>query len=90
MSELIPTVIYVLCALTSLGAAVLLWRGYCRSRQRLLYWSALCFAILAVSNGLLIVDLVLLPTEVSLLSWRSGVSQVAFLVLLYGLIFESD
>ena len=82
-------IIYVLCALTSAGAAVLLWRGYRRSRQRLLYWSALCFAILAVSNALLILDLVLWP-EVSLLTWRSGVSQLAFLVLLFGLIFESD
>jgi hypothetical protein len=90
MSELLPTIIYILCALTCLGAAVLLWRGFRRSRQRLLYWSALCFAILAVSNGLLIVDLVLLRQEVSLLTWRSGVSQIAFLVLLYGLIFESD
>lgn len=83
------TIIYILCALTCLGAAVLLWRGYRRSRQRLLFWSAICFAILAVSNGLLILDLVLLP-DVYILPWRSGFSQVAFLVLLYGLIFESD
>lgn len=83
------TVIYLLCALTSLGAAVLLWRGYRRSRQRLLYWSALCFAIMAVSNGLLILDLVILP-DVYILPWRSALSQIALFVLLYGLIFESD
>jgi hypothetical protein len=82
-------VIYLLCMLTSLGAAVLLWRGYRRSHQRLLYWSALCFAIMAVSNGLLILDLVLLP-DVYLLPWRSAVNQIALLVLIYGLIFESD
>ena len=82
-------IICILCALTSVGAAVLLWRGFRRSHQRLLYWSALCFAILGVSNALLILDLVLLP-EVNLLPWRSGVSQLAFLVLLFGLIFESD
>ncbi len=82
-------IIYLLCAITCLGAALLLWRGYRRSHQRLLYWSALCFAIMAVSNGLLILDLVLLP-DVYLLPWRSGVSQIAMLVLLYGLIFESD
>lgn len=82
-------IIYLLCALTSLGAAVLLWRGYRRSRQRLLYWSALCFAIMAVSNGLLILDLVVLP-DVYLLPWRSGVNQISLLVLIYGLIFESD
>lgn len=83
------TIIYLLCALTSLGAAVLLWRGYRRSRQRLLYWSALCFGITAVSNALLILDLVILP-DVYILPWRSGLSQIAFFVLLYGLIFESD
>lgn len=82
-------IIYILCALTCLGAAVLLWRGFRRSRQRLLYWSALCFAIMAVSNGLLILDLVLLP-HIQFLPWRSGVTQVALLVLLFGLIFESD
>lgn len=82
-------IIYLLCALTCVGAAVLLWRGYRRSRQRLLYWSALCFAIMAVANGLLILDLVLLP-EVYILPWRSGVTQIALLVLIYGLIFESD
>ncbi len=82
-------IIYLLCALTSLGAALLLWRGFRRSRQRLLYWSSLCFAILAVANALLILDLVLLP-DVYLLPWRSGVTQIALLVLIYGLIFESD
>ncbi len=82
-------IIYILCALTSLGAALLLWRGYRRSGQRLLYWSALCFAIMALSNGLLILDLVILP-DVYILPYRSGLSQIAFCVLLYGLIFESD
>jgi heme A synthase len=82
-------IIYILCGLTSLWAAILLWRGYRRSRQRLLYWSALCFVIMAVSNGLLILDLILLP-DVYVLPWRSAVSQLSFLVLLYGLIFESD
>jgi hypothetical protein len=83
------TIVYILCALTSFGAALLLWRGYRRSRQRLLFWSAICFAIMAVSNGILIFDLVILP-EINFLPWRSGVTQCALLVLLYGLIFESD
>lgn len=82
-------IVYILCTLTCLGAGILLWRGYLRSRQRLLFWSALCFAIMAVSNGILIFDLAVLP-EFDLLSWRSAVTQVALLVLLYGLIFESD
>ncbi|MDI1312284.1 DUF5985 family protein [Prosthecobacter sp.] len=82
-------IIYLLCALTCLGSALLLWRGYRRTCQRLLYWSALCFAIMAVSNGLLILDMVLLP-NINFLPYRSVVTQIALLVLLYGLIFESD
>ena len=86
---MIGPVIYILCALTCVVASVLLWRGYRRSRQRLLYWSSLCFAIMAVSNGLLILDLVLLP-DVNLLPWRSATTQAALFVLIFGLIFESD
>lgn len=86
---MIGSIIYLLCAFTSLGAALLLWRGYRRSRQRLLYWSSLCFAILAASNGLLIMDLVIFP-DVYILPWRNFVTQAGLLVLLYGLIFESD
>lgn len=86
---MIACTIYILCALTCVVASVLLWRGYRRSHQRLLYWSSLCFAIMAVSNGLLIVDLAVLP-ELALLPWRSAVTQVALLVLIFGLIFESD
>jgi hypothetical protein len=81
--------VYILCAVTSLGCAVLLWRGYRRSRLRLLFWSALCFGILAISNGILILDMVVFP-DVYILPIRSAVTQVALLVLLFGLIFESD
>lgn len=35
--------VYVLRALTTLVCAILLTRGYIRSRARLLLWSALCF-----------------------------------------------
>ena len=35
--------VYVLCALTSLGCAVLLVRGYLESRARLLLWSSVSF-----------------------------------------------
>ena len=82
-------VVYILCAITSLGCAVLLWRGYRRSQLRLLFWSALCFGILAISNGLLVLDLAVFP-DFNLLLVRAVVTQVALLVLLFGLIFESD
>ena len=53
--------VYLLCALASLGCMVLLGRAYLRSRARLLLWSAICFVGLAVNNLLLFVDLVILP-----------------------------
>ncbi len=86
---MIGPIIYILCAITCIGAAILLWRGFRRSGHRLLFWSSLCFAILAASNGVLILDLVVFP-DVYLLPWRTGISELAFLVLIYGLIFESD
>jgi hypothetical protein len=86
---MIGTLVYILCALTSLLCAVLLWRGYRRSGLRLLFWSSLCFWILALSNALLFLDLVVFP-DVYILPVRGAVTQVGLLVLLYGLIVESD
>ena len=84
MAELV----YVLCAATSIACAVLLLRGYARSRTRLLFWSGLCFAGLALNNVVLFVDLVIIPS-VDLSLVRSGTALVAMLVLLFGLVWEA-
>ncbi|MDZ4695913.1 MAG: DUF5985 family protein [Deltaproteobacteria bacterium] len=84
MAELV----YFLCAATSIGCAILLFRGYRRSQTRLLFWSSLCFMGLALNNALLLVDLVIVP-EVDLSTARSGVALVAMMVLLFGLVWES-
>ena len=81
--------VYLLCALASLVCALLLMRGYRATRMPLLFWSALCFFVLAVTNSLLFVDLGLFP-QVDLSIWRSGITLGAFSLLLYGLIFESQ
>ena len=70
--------------------AFLLLRGYARVRQRLLLWSGLCFAGLAISNAVLFFDLSIVQQDVSLYTWRLGIAAVSMLLLLYGLIFESD
>ena len=81
--------IYVLCALTSVACALLLLRGYGRSRVRLLLWSALCFVGLAVNNAVLLVDLVLLPEmDLGLVRMLSALAGLA--VLVFGLVFDSD
>jgi hypothetical protein len=82
-------VVYVLCALTSLACAVLLWRGYRRSRAPLLQWSAVCFAGLFLNNVLLIVDVRMLP-QVDLAIVRMVPALLGALALVYGLIFESE
>ncbi len=83
-------VIYSLCALTSLSCFALLFRGYRTSGNRLLFWSAFCFAALSVNNLLLVVDKVFLPTEVDLLEWRLFAALSAVVLLLFGLVWEDD
>lgn len=70
--------------------AFLLLRAYARVRQRLLLWSGLCFTGLAVSNAVLFFDLAIVPADVSLYTWRLAIAAFSMLLLLYGLIFESD
>lgn len=79
----------ILGTLTVALCAVLLLRAYLRSGKRLLLWSGLCFAGLTVSNMLVFVDLAIV-TEVSLYMWRQVVASVSLLLLLYGLVWESD
>jgi hypothetical protein len=81
------TVVYALCALTSVACAVLLMRGYMASRVRLLLWGALCFTGLAINNVLLFVDLGLVP-GVDLSVWRSLPALAGVLALVYGLSWD--
>ena len=83
-----PEFVYGLCALTSIVCAALMFRGYRRSRTRLLFWSAWCFAGLALNNALLLVDLYVVPA-VDLFVIRTSVALLAMLILLYGLIWDS-
>ena len=61
MSITLPAAVYVLCFVTSGLCAILLGRGYARSRARLLMWAAACFVFLAANNLMVVVDLVILP-----------------------------
>jgi hypothetical protein len=81
--------VYVLCALTSIACAVLLARGYARSRARFLLWSALCFVGLAANNVLLFLDLAVLP-RVDLSLWRSVTALAGLALLLFGLVWDAE
>lgn len=80
--------VYLLCAITSVICAMMLLKGYRATRTKLLFWSSLCFAGLALNNTLMFFDLVIVP-DVDLSLWRSGVALVSMVLLIYGLIWEA-
>ncbi len=82
--------IYLLGTFVALACGLLLARGYRQSGQRLLLWSAICFLGLALSNGLTFLDLSILPEAIDLHLLRHGVTGVSMLVLIYGLIWDSE
>lgn len=82
--------VYILDASIFAFAGLLLLRGYWRGRQRLLFWSGLCFSLLALSNLFVFIDLILLPTQVDLYLARLLLAAIAMALLLFGLIWESD
>jgi Family of unknown function (DUF5985) len=84
----VATLVYALCGLTSILCAALLARGYRRSGTRLLLWSALCFAGLALNNVILFIDLRVVPT-VDLSVWRSLPALAGLVVLIYGLVWDA-
>ena len=81
--------IYTLCTLTSLACAILLLRSYRQTRTRLLLWSGLCFVGLTASNVLLLLDRVTFP-DIDMLTARLVAALVALLLLLIGLVWESE
>ena len=80
-------VVYILCTLTSGLCAVLLLRGYARSRARLLFWSGLCFAGLALNNFLLVLDVRMSAVDLS--TWRTLPALAGAALLVYGLVWET-
>jgi hypothetical protein len=88
----VPTfqaIIYILCLLTSVGCAALLVRSYRETRARLLLWSALCFALLALNNLFVVVDILILPS-VDFVPFRHLAALAAVSVLLFGFIWETQ
>ena len=82
------TIVYWLCALTSVACAVLLLRAYARHGPRLLLWSGFSFVGFAIGNALLVVDRVIVPTvDLSLI--RSLPVLAGLLVLIYGLVWDT-
>lgn len=85
---MILSIVFVLCALSSLACALLLLRGYRQTGVRLLLWSGLCFVGLGTNNLLLIVDVHVIP-NVDLSIWRSLPAVAGIALLIYGLVWET-
>jgi len=90
MEELFPTIVYLLCFVTSSACAFLLGRSYGKTGARLLLWSSLCFFFLAINNLLLVVDLVFLPVDVDLRFARVIAALIAVCVLLFGFVWDLE
>ena len=82
--------VYLLGMFVALACGVLLARGYRQSRQRLLLWSSICFLGLSLSGALLFLDLSVLPPTIDLHLLRRAVTAASMLVLLYGLVWDSE
>ena len=89
MGAIGPGIVYALCLATSAACAWLLGRTYRRTGVKLLLWSALCFALLAANNRLVIVDLVILP-DVTFRAERLVLMLAAVGVLLFGFIWDLE
>lgn len=90
MAHAVPTLVYLLCFAASAACAVLLVRSYVRTRTALLLWTAAGFVLLSLNNFLVVVDLVLLPTQIDLQIARLSANLAALAIFLYGFIWEID
>jgi len=80
---------YSLCAATCLACAILLLRNFRQTRLRLSLWSGLCFVGLTASNFLLVLDRLVFP-DIDLSTARLATALVGILLLVFGLVWESD
>jgi hypothetical protein len=89
LAALFPTLVYSLCFATATLCAYLLGRSYRRVRSRMLFWSATCFALLAVANFVVILDMLIFP-DINFRPWRLWITLIAVSVLLFGFIWDEE
>ena len=89
MGTFFPTAVYSLCFVTAVLCAFLLGRSFRRTGSSMLFWSAICFALFAVVNGLVIVDMLIYP-EWDLRPARLWLTVLAVAVLRFGFIWNEE
>lgn len=80
--------VYILCAATSLGGALLLLRGGLSGGGRLLLWASFWFFAMTLNNVLLYANFVLLP-DVDLTLVARVATTLGIVVLNVGLIWHT-
>jgi hypothetical protein len=83
-----PGLVYILCAVTSLGSAVLLLRGAWSRGGGLMFWSSMCFFAMALNNVLLYINFIVLP-DVDLLLASRLATVLGIVLLNIGLIWHA-
>lgn len=81
--------VYLLCTITALACGALLFRGFRRSRTRLLLWCALFFLALALENFLVFIDLIIVP-QTDLYFLRTSIGLAGVTLLIAGLIWDVE
>jgi hypothetical protein len=81
--------VYLLCFLAATLCAAMLGRSFHRTRNGMLFWSTLCFSMLALNNLLLVLDLVVFP-QLDLAILRGLISFAAISTLLFGFIWNGE
>lgn len=82
-------IVYSLCFVTSALCAVLLIRQYRVASSPVLLWSAACFVFLALSNLLVVLDMLVIQ-QMNLRPARLALTLLAVSVLLFGFIWEAE
>ncbi len=89
MIQAAQVAIYGLCFVTSGIGAVMLLRGFARTRTPLLFWAGLCFGLLCINNVAVLFDILVFPSlDLQLVRHAASLSAVS--VLLIGLVWESE
>ncbi|RYZ58043.1 MAG: hypothetical protein EOP07_08175 [Proteobacteria bacterium] len=85
------TIVYILSSLTCIACAVLLLRSWRRGggSSKLLLCSGLCFAGLALNNGLATIDVNTANDMLDLSTIRLAISLTSVSILIFGLTWES-
>lgn len=82
-------IVFFLCMCASALCTVLLFRGWRRTRGRLLMWTALGFVGLALNNLFVFLDLVVFP-DLSFVPLRQLSALAAVGILIWGFMWDAE